>query len=271
MSAGRKKDGDYYPLRWKFADRVENIVILYRTRAAVVIAALGLLLILAGIFIIGWRPFESDDDATNQDQTEIVDGADDAPTQEESIGVAANGQGSATQNGDLVTGQTRRPIATDAQLRSATSGVVIELGAAVMNLTGGFSSDEAADAAFMRATMLFPTREVLDSQLLSDEFVPTDDVLIRIVDPLFAEDTAELDPALVPLITDVATAIGSSGELTVEVVAHVPRLLLSQDRAQVIADQLVADGIASNIITVTGRGNTEPLPGIPSRVEFILR
>ena len=72
MNLGRDKGDEYYPLRWKLADFAENIIILYRTRAALVLAALGVLLILIGAFIVGWRPFSSDDADVVTDVTEEV-------------------------------------------------------------------------------------------------------------------------------------------------------------------------------------------------------
>ena len=290
MAEGRKKGDEYYPLRWKLADFVENIIILYRTRAALFLAALGVLLILVGAFIFGWRPFGSDDDEVTPVDTDTVEAvADDGElddggiSQEEALGIPTDDDDAVPGDDASVDGVPNdatnstiegniRPIATDAQLRFTQQGAVVVLGPAVMQLTGGFPSDAAAEDAAARANALFPTREVLDSQVLHETFAVTDDLLIRLGDQeLFAPETAELNPNFIPLISDVTAAIQSSGDVTVEVVGHYPGPLRSTNRARAIADQLIAQGIARDIITVTGAGNTQPVPGFDTRIDVFIR
>lgn len=282
MNAGRDKGDEYYPLRWKLADFAENIIILYRTRAALVLAALGVLLILIGAFIVGWRPFSSDDADVVTDVTEEVadDGVfdDGGISQEEALGVTADDDlvaGDDANSSDATFSTIEgniRPIATEGQLRFVQPAVVIEVGPTVMQLTGGFPSDAAADDAIARATTLFPTLEVLDSQVLHESFAETDELLIRLGDPtLFVAETATLNPAFLPVVADVATAVLASGDISVEVVGHYPGPVRSTNQARAIADELIAQGVDANRISSVGVGNTDPVPGFDSRVDVIVR
>ena len=255
MSAA-KKDDSYYPLRWRLADFVENIIILHRTRAALAVAGLGALMIFVGLLIFGWRPFSGDDEAIANPRAELTE----TTVDDSGVAEAQFGRGTAV-----------RPIATPEDVQQTTSGSVIELGPTVMRLTGGFSSDAAADLALSQAVELFPNRELLDAQVLSDQFRDTDQVVIRVIEPnFFLEGSSELNPDLVGLIADVATTIQSRDGWTVEVAGHGASEALSSERAQAAADQLVANGIALDTVTVSGRGNSEAIPGTLGHIDFLL-
>ncbi len=263
MSPGNKNKGDdYYPIRWKFADFVENIIILHRTRAALAIAALGILLVLIGLFVLGWRPFGGDEVAGT-----------DAPDTSEVVNVPAEHDGDEVPPEDPADPTTSiRPIATDQQAELTTPGIVIELGATVMRLTGGAANDAEADAFLGIATQLFPNREVFDSQLLSPTFENNGDIVIRVVEPtLFDAGTDDLNPELNSLIAEVATVVRSSGNQTVEVVGHADGGPLSLARAEAAADQIVASGVVANVVTASGVGNSEPVLDTPTeRIDFVI-
>lgn len=247
MSKSKKKGDDYYPLRWKAADFVENIIILHRTRAALLIAALGIMCVILGLILVGWRPWSSGEEtATEEEVTEQV--VEEDPVEE-------------------VT--TIRPLANDVEVAGTTAGTVIELGPTTMRLTGGFSDDVAADVGVARAIELFTDREFLDAQLLGP-FSDDGELTIRIVEPLFIGDTADVNPDLAFLFSDVAAAVLSSGEWTVEVVGHAPDDALSQTRALTAADQLIAEGVVANIVTSRGAGSSERILDFQSRIDFIL-
>lgn len=259
MNAGKKKKGDdYYPLRWRLADFFENIIILYRTKAAIGIAILAILVVLVGLVILGWNPFSSDD-GNNPDQVAQVED-----------GTGENQPAGGLPEIDPAT--AIRPVADAQQLQFTTSGNVIELGPTVMRLVGGQPSDEAADRALAIAIEQFPNREVFDAQLLSNQFSGSDEIIIRIVEPtLFADGTAEINPAFLPLFQDVVSVIFSNGNFNVEVTGHNNDQALSMDRAQAAGDQLIALGVSSNAVLVTGLGNSEPIDTFTSRIDFIVR
>lgn len=257
MSKSQKKGDNYYPLRWKVADFVENIIILHRTRAALAIAALGILFVIIGLFALGWRPWGSSDETAGAEPTEEADievPPHDETTLEEELAAATD---------------TVRPIATPEQAALTTPGTVIELGTNTMRLTGGLPDDVAADVSVARALELFDDREFLDVQLLGD-FADDGQITIRIVEPLFIGDSTEVNPDLTALFADIATAVRSNAELSVEVVGHAPDQALSETRAQIAADQLIVQGIAANIVTSRGAGGSERIPDFASRVDFIL-
>ncbi len=258
MSKSQKKVDNYYPLRWKVADFVENIIILHRTRAALVLAALGIFFVIIGLFVLGWRPWGSSDETAEAEAAEQV--TNDVPQHDETT---------LEQELAELPEDTVRPIATTEQFALTTPGTVIELGSTTMRLTGGLTNDVAADRSVARALELFNNREFLDAQVLGD-FGDDEQITIRVVEPVFLGDTAEINPDLTPLFVDVADAVRSSGEWTVEVVGHTPDQALSETRAQAAADQLVAQGVAANIVTTRGAGGTERILDFNSRVDFIL-
>lgn len=286
MSAGKNKGDDYYPFRWKVADFAENIVILYRTQAAAAIAALGIIIVLIGVFLLGWRPFSSDDTATapdqaevsNDDTPEVVD--DDADLDDAPIDGDTDDSGGAEPDADDTEPEPEsnpfegalRPVATDEELQFTRPGTVIELGATVMRLVGGFNSDASADASFEFATELFPTREVFDGQLLSEEFTETDEIIIRLAEPgLFPERNPQINFELEQLFVDAVAAIEANPGRTVQVVGHAQGGPLSVNRATAVADELISRGIDPAIVTSVGLGDSEPIPEIPDRVELRLR
>ncbi len=259
MSRTGKKGDDYYPLRWRVADYFENIIILHRTKAALGIAALATLLVLIGLFVLGWNPFGSDDsvveppaDTERIEPDEIIDDV-----------VPAGGINPATAS---------RPIADSQQVQLTTPGTVIELGPTVMRLTGGHPNDAAADRSLLIATDLFVDREVFDAQVLSGEFPETEQIVVRLIEPtLFAEGTAELNTAFVSLFDDVASVVFTRVDVAVEVTGHNNDVQLSAERARAIADQLIAVGVDEDIVTISGRGDAEPIGDFDSRIDVVIR
>lgn len=265
MNAGKKKKGDdYYPLRWKFADFFENIIILYRTKAAIGIALLGALLVILGLLILGWNPLSSDDVANDDTPEAQVEHDRDDRGDPENL---ANPQAA-----EIDPTTVTRPVADAQQLQFTTSGNVIELGPNVMRLVGGQPSDEAADRALAIALEQFPNREVFDAQILSNQFSESDEIIIRLVEPtLFVDGTAELNPAFLSLFGDVMGVVFSNGNFNVEVTGHDNDQQLSAARAQAAGDQLVALGVSQSSVISTGLGNSQPIDTFTSRIDFIIR
>lgn len=254
MSSKPRKDDDYYPLRWKFADWVENIIILYQTKAAIAIAVFGVLVVLGGLVILGWNPFSGGDDEVVAQNDEVADVTEaPAPT--------------------INPATVNRPVATEDQVLSTTAGTVIELGPRTMRIVGGAPTDEVADAALDLAVMLFPNQELLDAQLLSTQFGETTEVFIRVIEPTFFQgETADLNEELSFLVGDVAEAVRvNPNGATVLVVGHAATGPLSIERAESVSNELISAGLTMEEVSFTGVGNSEPIPGAESRIEFILR
>jgi outer membrane protein OmpA-like peptidoglycan-associated protein len=93
----------------------------------------------------------------------------------------------------------------------------------------------------------------------------------------FQERSAELDMPAQGVIAQVARA-SSTQTAKVEVVGYTDSagspsadIALSQQRAQVVADALVANGVASSRLVRRGQGQTNANPGVASRrVEIII-
>lgn len=253
MSSRPHKDDDYYPLRWKFADAVENIIILYQTKAAIAVAAFGLVFVIVGLLLLGWRPFGSDaDEAVSQDPARELSEPQDLSIDPDSV---------------------RRTVATDEQVATTKSGAVIELGPRTIRIVGGAASDEAADANAAVTLNLFPGREILDDQLLSQAFGTNNEITVRVVEPgFFLGEGAELNSELISLISDVAEAVrrNDAGN-AVLVVGHAPTGPLGTERAESVANELINLGLTIEQVSFTSVGNSEPLPGVESYIEFLLR
>jgi outer membrane protein OmpA-like peptidoglycan-associated protein len=94
----------------------------------------------------------------------------------------------------------------------------------------------------------------------------------------FQERSAELDAQARSVIRLAAQRANDEPAAPVEVVGYTDSagsppadVLLSQQRAQAVADALVATGVASSRLVRSGRGQTGTDPGIASRrVEIII-
>ena len=94
----------------------------------------------------------------------------------------------------------------------------------------------------------------------------------------FPERSAQLDTDARSLIALAAQRANNEPAAPVTVVGYTDSagsppadVALSQQRAQTVADTLVADGVAANRVVRTGRGQTGDNPGIASRrVEITL-
>lgn len=253
MSSRPHKDDDYYPLRWKFADAVENIIILYRTKAAIAVAVFGMLFVFFGLLLLGWRPFGNDEEAIAQDPV--------ADVVEEELDF--------TIDPDSV----RRTVATEEQAVTTKSGAVIELGQRTIRIVGGAPTDEVADEIARQTVGLFPNREILDDQLLSHQFGQTNEFTVRVVEPgFFVSESSELNGEFISLVADIAEAVRRNDlGSTVLVVGHAPTGPLGTERAEAVSNELINQGLTIEQVSYTSVGNSEPLPGLDSYIEFLLR
>jgi outer membrane protein OmpA-like peptidoglycan-associated protein len=88
----------------------------------------------------------------------------------------------------------------------------------------------------------------------------------------FPERSAQLDDQARDLIAQVAARAKDEPAAPVEVIGYTDSagspaadVLLSQQRAQTVADALAADGVAPNRLVRKGRGQTGEDPGLASR------
>lgn len=94
----------------------------------------------------------------------------------------------------------------------------------------------------------------------------------------FQERSARLDPPARTLIALAARRAGEEPAAPIDVVGYADSagnppadLLLSQQRAQAVANALLANGVAAGRLVHVGRGQTGGDPGIASRrVEIII-
>ncbi len=94
----------------------------------------------------------------------------------------------------------------------------------------------------------------------------------------FQERSAQLDDQARSLIALVAQRANAEPAVPVNVIGYTDSagsppadVQLSQQRAQTVADALVANGVAANRLVRTGRGQTGTDPGVASRrVEITL-
>lgn len=275
MATGKKKkDDSYYPLRWKFADSVENIIILHRTKAAIAIAILGIALVIAGLSILGF--FGSDDSDESADGNPVTEqttaGDPDDLTQ-------ADGDADAQLPNDdnIIEGgaeddvNNSRPTATDEQLLLTPSGTVIQISGDTVRLVGGFPSEEAADESLDLIIDFFGDFEIIDDQIIGDGFDDLDSLLISIVDPtLFADQTAEINPRFFGVFDAVSDLIFVNGNFSVNVRAHVEGQELSDIRAEAVTDRLVSALVDPEIISAAGFDGADLAAGQTSRIDFLI-
>ncbi|NYT75408.1 OmpA family protein [Alcaligenaceae bacterium] len=85
-------------------------------------------------------------------------------------------------------------------------------------------------------------------------------------DVLFAFGSATLTTAGQSEVARVASALGNTGNSSVDVVGHTDyigsdtsNMTLSQRRAQSVRDALIGNGVPANVITARGAGETQPV------------
>lgn len=271
MAGKSSKDDQYYPLRWKVADFVENMIILHRGRFALAVAVFALALIGLGVLILQGDLIGEDEPQEIVDEDGVVSEAATSSSDTTATNSPTTSETQAELPPPIDPSTVTRPVATAEQVASTTAGLVIELGPRTMRLTGGAPSDSLADTFFDQAVSLFPNREALDDQLLSNQFPERSEITIRIIEPaLFVGEGSDLNPDLSGLITEVS-GVALTTLSDIEVVGHANTEPLSVARAQSVADALVEVGTLPDTVTVTGLGNSEPLPGVPERIDIILR
>ena len=293
----RQHSDDYYPVRWKIADGIEDMFVLHRNTVVGALALLGTLAIVFGLLI-----FDRGDSTTTETAaptTTINEAA--ADTDDDNEEAEAEAETTTTTAAPETTTTTAAPetttttttttttaaparAATEAQIASTENGRLIRLTDTTVEIIGGVPNEDAADSTLAVAADTFPELSLTDSQLVDAQF-EDGPVTFRIDAPdLFAYNSDDLDPIYLPVIDQLAAAIIAQG-WSVEVGGHTDSAgpdagnqALSEGRAASAAARLRAQGVVPESITTVGFGETQPIADNATeagrlanrRVEFVI-
>lgn len=272
------KPEDYYPLRWKVADAVEDVFVLHRSKAIGVIALIGLAFILFGFLLLGWGGARNQTDTASTQQTDApttspsttpptTTPTTDAPT------TAAPTTDAPTTDAPVTTAPTTTAPASDRaaasaeELANTTAGAIAELTPTAIRLTGGLASSDAADEIVQLVEASFDGVTVADELVVDNSFADGDEITFRLSAPdLFGYNSDNLNPNYFPLIDQLAAAIVEAETWRVEVSGHTDdsgpaegNQRLSDRRAAAAAQRLIAQGVSTGQLTSIGRGEDQPI------------
>ncbi len=273
---------EYYPIRWKIADAVEDIFVLHRSKAIGVIALIGLAFIIIGFVLLGWggatsqtntaNPSSScstnsigDTDDSDSDSATTVSSA--APSTTAAPTTAAPTTVPTTAAPTTTLPASTRGDATPEQLATTEPGPVIELSPSVIRLVGGLRTDADADAVVELVESIFADIEVEDQQVVDDSFESSETWNFRLSAPdLFGYNSDALNTTYLPLIDQLAGAAIDAGTWRIEVNGHTDdsgpapsNQRLSERRAASAAQRLISEGVNAGQVTSIGRGEEDPV------------
>lgn len=267
------KSPDYYPLRWKIADGVEDLFVLHRGKAAA-----GVLLLLAGL-VVGFMLFlngggdDADDVATTDAATTTVAPTTTSPTTSSTTTAApttstteAPVETTTTTTTTTIAVSERAP-ASAAERDATMSGAIIEMGPNSVQLVGGFATDAEADETLTLASAVFPGVDIVDDQLVDDSYGPVEGITFRLsAADLFGYNSDNINGTYLPVIDQLAAAMVAADTWKVQVTGHTDdtgpadgNQRLSEGRAQAAANRLIAQGVSTDRITVLGLGEDRPI------------
>lgn len=276
------KTDEYYPIRWKIADAVEDIFVLHRSKAIGVIALIGLAFILFGFLLLGWGGATSQTNTANpasSSSTDTIGDTDDAedesattvssaaPSTTAAPTTAAPTTAPATTAPTTTLAVSSRGVATPEQLAATESGPVIELSPSVIRLAGGLTTDAEADAVVELVESIFTEIEVDDQQVVDDGFESVETWNFRLSAPdLFGYNSDALNATYLPLVDQLAAAAIDAGTWRIEVSGHTDdsgpapgNQRLSERRAASAAQRLISEGVNAGQVTSIGRGEEDPV------------
>ena len=275
---GRSPDDDYYPLRWKLADFVEDLFMLHRTLVIGLLALLGLGFIALGFLAFGWGSNGSVDIETAEPTpatlnlpstttTTTAPTTTTPPTTTPPTTAAPATTTPATAAPTTAVQISSRAPTSPEELSTTEAGPVIELGPTVARLIGGLPTDALADDTVSVAASIFPGLDIEDAQVVDDSFPAGSNVTIRLSAPdLFGYNSPVLNEAYFPLIDQLAAAAIAEEGWKIEVSGHTddsgpadPNQRLSEGRAAAAAQRLIDQGVSSDRVTSVGRGEDQPI------------
>lgn len=289
-------DGEYYPLRWKFADAVEDVFVLHRGKAIGFIAVSGLAFIVVGFLLLGWGStrVKTDTAASTSQPSEPSPSSSDASSSNVSSSTSpttitkstTSTTTSSTTSTTTIAPPSARAATSEAELAATEPGAVIELSTATVRVVGGLPDDEKADEAVALAEAIFTDMTVEDLQIVDQSFDEPDVVRFRLSAPdLFGYNSDVLNATYVPLIDRLAEAIVAAETWNVEVTGHTDdsgpsegNQRLSDRRAASAAQELISRGAPAAQVTSIGLGEDEPIASNDTeegrlanrRVEFVV-
>ena len=274
--ASEGKSPDYYPLRWKVADAVEDLFVLHRGKAAA-----GVLLLLAGL-IFGFIVFTGGGDggdaelATTDGTTSVAPTTSEAsttvaPTTTESttttVAPTTTEATTTTTTTTTIVEVSARAPENDAERDATSPGAIIEMGPSTVRLVGGFATDREADETLTLANAVFPGVEVVDDQLVDESYEAVEGITFRLsAADLFGYNSDNINGTYLPVIDQLAAAMVAADTWQVQVTGHTDdtgpsdgNQRLSEGRAQAAANRLIDQGVATDRITVLGLGEDQPI------------
>ena len=274
--ASEGKSPDYYPLRWKVADAVEDLFVLHRGKAAA-----GVLLLLAGL-IFGFIVFTGGGDdgdaelATTDGTTSVAPTTSEAsttvaPTTTESttttVAPTTTEATTTTTTTTTIVEVSARAPENDAERDATSPGAIIEMGPSTVRLVGGFATDREADETLTLANAVFPGVDVVDDQLVDESYEAVEGITFRLsAADLFGYNSDNINGTYLPVIDQLAAAMVAADTWQVQVTGHTDdtgpsdgNQRLSEGRAQAAANRLIDQGVASDRITVLGLGEDQPI------------
>lgn len=302
----RQHSDDYYPIRWKVADAVEDLFVLHRSTVVGALALFGLLAVIVGFLLFdggGTTTTETAAPTTTETAPENTD----APTVEpettttetpETTTTTEAPETTTTEAPDTTTTETpettttteaptpesRRAVVDVADIATTENGRVIRLTTTTVEVLGGLPTDAAADETLAVAAETFPDLTIDDRQLVDPAFEDSP-VTFRIDAPdLFAYNSDDLNPTYLPVIDQLAASIIAEG-WSIEVGGHTDasggdagNQRLSEGRAASAAERLRDQGVDPASITTVGFGETQPIADNATeagrlanrRVEFVV-
>ena len=274
--ASEGKSPDYYPLRWKVADAVEDLFVLHRGKAAA-----GVLLLLAGL-IFGFIVFTGGGDdgdaelATTDGTTSVAPTTSEAsttvaPTTTESttttVAPTTTEATTTTTTTTTIAEVSARAPENDAERDATSPGAIIEMGPSTVRLVGGFATDREADETLTLANAVFPGVDVVDDQLVDESYEAVEGITFRLsAADLFGYNSDNINGTYLPVIDQLAAAMVAADTWQVQVTGHTDdtgpsdgNQRLSEGRAQAAANRLIDQGVATDRITVLGLGEDQPI------------
>ena len=264
-----KEDPEYYPFRWKVADAFEDLFVLHRRKL------IGGALLLFGGLALGLFLFDGDNDVETTEPTTTSTGNDttsstdeDTPTSSATPTTAPSTTATTSSSSTTTTAPaSTRPTPTAEQIAATQPGYIIEMAPDGIRLMGGVPTDDTANDAIRIAETVFPGAEVLDSQIVDASFPTPEELVFRIsAGDLFDYNRFVINDNYLPVIDQLATRIVEAEIWSVAVTGHTDssgeaddNQRLSERRARAGADRLIAQGVPTELVSVVGAGETQPI------------